>query len=83
MSGLNILQQRLSSNGFVCVVRAEHPEVHERLTPNQFRNLPHAVVKTEGRSQEIVEQYLKQHGIRRRELLRSPHYWVTRSSSRR
>ena len=40
----------------------------------QFRNLPHAVVKTEGRSQEIVEQYLKQHGIRRRELLRSPHF---------
>jgi DNA-binding transcriptional LysR family regulator len=74
MSGLDILQQRLFSNGFVCVVRAEHPEVHERLTPKQFRNLPHAVVKTQGRSQEIVEQYLKQHGIRRRELLRSPHF---------
>ena len=74
MSGLDILQQRLFSDGFVCVVRAGHPEVHERLTQKQFRNLPHAVVKTEGRSQEIVEQYLKQHGIRRRELLRSPHF---------
>ena len=74
MSGLDILQQRLFSDGFVCVVRAGHPEVHKRLTQKQFRNLPHAVVKTEGRSQEIVEQYLKQHGIRRRELLRSPHF---------
>ena len=74
MSGLDILQQRLFSVGFVCVIRAGHPEVHERLTQKQFRNLPHAVVKTEGRSQEIVEQYLKQHGIRRRELLRSPQF---------
>ena len=32
------------------------------------------MVRTEGRSQEIVEQYLRQHGIRRRELLRSPHF---------
>ena len=74
MSGLDILQQRLFSVGFVCVVRAGHPAVHEWLTQEQFRNLPHAVVKTEARSQEIVEQYLKQHGIRRRELLRSPHF---------
>ncbi|MGH6641945.1 MAG: LysR family transcriptional regulator, partial [Bradyrhizobium sp.] len=35
---------------------------------------PHAVVQTEGRSQEIVEQYLRRHGVRRRELLRSPHF---------
>jgi hypothetical protein len=32
------------------------------------------VVKTEWRSQKIAEQYLKQHGICRRELLHSPHF---------
>jgi DNA-binding transcriptional LysR family regulator len=74
MSGLDILQQRLFSVGFVCVVRAGHPEVRERLTQEQFRNLPHAVVKTEGRSRQIIEQYLKEHGIHRRELLRSRHF---------
>jgi DNA-binding transcriptional LysR family regulator len=74
MSGLDILQQRLFSVGFVCVVRAGHPEVRERLIQEQFRNLPHAVVKTEGRSRQIIEQYLKEHGIHRRELLRSRHF---------
>ena len=74
IDGSDILQQRLFRVCFVCVVRAGHPEVHSRLTPKQFQDLPHAVVKTEGRSQEIIEQYLKQHGIRRRELLRSPHF---------
>jgi DNA-binding transcriptional LysR family regulator len=74
VDGLDILQQRLFSDGFACVVRVGHPEVHERLTQKQFQNLSHAVVKTEGRSREIVEQYLKQHGIRKRDLLRSPHF---------
>jgi DNA-binding transcriptional LysR family regulator len=32
------------------------------------------VVKTEGRSQEVVDQFLKQYGIRRRKLVRSPHF---------
>lgn len=48
--------------------------VHGRLTQKQFLDLPHAVVQSQGRSHEIVEQYLRQHGIRRRELLRSPHF---------
>lgn len=74
IDGSDILQQRLFRDCFVCVVRAGHPAVHSRLTPKQFQDLPHAVVQTEGRSQEIVEQYLKRHGIRRRELLRSPHF---------
>jgi DNA-binding transcriptional LysR family regulator len=74
IDGLDFFQQQLFRDSFVCVVRAGHPAVQGRLTPKQFQDLPHAVVQTEGRSQEIVEQYLKQHGIRRRDLLRSPHF---------
>jgi DNA-binding transcriptional LysR family regulator len=74
IDGGDFLEQRLFRHGFVCLVRAGHRSVHGALTKAQFRNLPHAVVQTEGRSQEIVEQYLKRHGIRRRELLRSPHF---------
>jgi DNA-binding transcriptional LysR family regulator len=74
IAGSDLLQQRLFRHGFVCLVRAEHPAIDGRLTQKQFQDLPHAVVRSEGRSQELVEQYLAQHGIRRRELLRSPHF---------
>jgi DNA-binding transcriptional LysR family regulator len=74
IDGVDLFQQRLFRHGFVCLVRAGHLSVQGTLTKKQFRDLPHAVVQTEGRSQEIVEQYLKQQGIRRRELLRSPHF---------
>jgi DNA-binding transcriptional LysR family regulator len=74
INGVDFFQQRLLQFGFVCLVRAGHPAIRGRLTERQFRELPHAVVRTEGRSQEIVEQYLKQRGICRRELLRSPHF---------
>jgi DNA-binding transcriptional LysR family regulator len=72
--GSDLLQQRLFQHGFVCLVRSAHPVIRDRLTQQQFQDLPHAVVRTAGRSHEIVEQYLKQHGIRRRELLLSPHF---------
>jgi DNA-binding transcriptional LysR family regulator len=74
IGGTDLLQQRLFRHGFVCLVRAGHPVVHGKLTQKQFRDLPHAIVQSEGRSQEIVAQYLAQHGIRTRELLRSPHF---------
>jgi DNA-binding transcriptional LysR family regulator len=74
IAGSDLLQQRLFRQGFACLVRSGHPVVHGRLTQKQFLELPHAVVQSEGRSHEIVEQYLRQHGIRRRELLRSPHF---------
>jgi DNA-binding transcriptional LysR family regulator len=74
IAGSDLLQQRLFRHGFACLVRSGHPVVHGRLTQKQFQDLPHAVVQSEGRSHEIVEQYLRQHGICRRELLRSPHF---------
>jgi DNA-binding transcriptional LysR family regulator len=74
IDGLDLLQQRLFRHGFVCLARTRHPVVRGTLTKKQFCELPHAVVQTKSRSQEIVEQYLRQHGIRRRELLRSPHF---------
>jgi DNA-binding transcriptional LysR family regulator len=74
MRGSDILQQRIFRDSFVSVVRADHPLVRGRLTQKQFRDLPHAVVQSEARSQEVVKRHLKKHGVRRRELLRSPHF---------
>lgn len=75
LQGSDIFQQRLFSHGFVCLVSSAHPTAQKGLTQQQFLELSHAVVQTEGRTQEIVEQYLKTRGIKRRELLRCPHFF--------
>ncbi|WP_321847133.1 LysR family transcriptional regulator [Paraburkholderia bannensis] len=74
LSGVDVFQQRLFRHDFVCLVRADHPVLESGLTRKAFQSLPHAVVRAEGRSQEIVEQYLRSKGIERREMLRSPHF---------
>lgn len=74
LDGVDVFQQRLFKHTFVCLVRRGHPAVRGKMTKKAFAELPHAVVQAEGRSQEIVEQYLKKQGITRRELLHSPHF---------
>ena len=67
-------QQRLFTHHFVCLVRAGHPFVGQRLTVEQFLSLRHAVVLSEGRSQEILESFLAEHGLRRRVAIYTPHF---------
>ncbi|MFD1557287.1 LysR family transcriptional regulator [Paraburkholderia silviterrae] len=74
LDGVDVFQQRLVRHSFVCLVRKEHPAAQGRLTKKLFCELPHAVVQAEGRRHEIVEQFLKEHGIQRRELLHTPHF---------
>ena len=74
LKGNNFYQQRLYSHGFVCLLRTDHPIKGPRLTVKQFRQLGHAVVRAEGRSQEIFERVLVRHRIRRREVLQTPHF---------
>ncbi|WP_218274027.1 LysR family transcriptional regulator [Pseudomonas sp. Irchel 3A7] len=74
LGGSDVFQQRLFRHGFVCLARKNHPIAQGRISMEQFRALPHAVVQSESRSQELVEEYLRQHGVVRRELLRSPHF---------
>lgn len=74
LQGIDVFQQRLFRHSFICLVRADHPSVSRTMTKQQFRSLPHAVIQAEGRSQEIVEQFLKSKGVNRREMLHSPHF---------
>ena len=74
LRGNNFFQQRLFVHGFVCIVRSDHPITAERLTLKQFTRLGHAVVRAEGRSQEVLERFLLKRGIRRREVLQTPHF---------
>ena len=74
LDGVDVFQQHLVRHSFVCLVRQNHPAVQGRLTKKLFCELPHAVVQVEGRRQEIVERFLKEHGIQRREVLHTPHF---------
>lgn len=67
-------QQRLFAHRFVCLLRADHPIRGRKLTLEQFMSLGHAVVRAEGRSQEIFEKYLERRKIARRIVLLTPHF---------
>lgn len=67
-------QQRLLSHHFTCLLRADHPIEGAQLTLDQFLQLEHAVVRSEGRSQEIFERFLKTRGIVRKVALHTPHF---------
>lgn len=68
-------QQRLFRHSFVCIVRAGHPSVSaDTLSIEQFLALPHAVVQASGRSQELFEREMARRRLKRRVVLRTPHF---------
>lgn len=74
LKGNNFFQQRLFSHSFVCVLSSTHPIKGNRITLKQFQEGRHAVVRNEGRSQEIFERLLLQRGIHRRVVLDTSHF---------
>jgi DNA-binding transcriptional LysR family regulator len=70
----NYFQQRLFTDTFACLLRADHPIRGNRLSLKQFLGLGHAVAHAEGRSQEVFERFLARKGIRRKVVLTTPHY---------
>lgn len=67
-------QQRLFKNTFVCLVRADHPGIGDKLTLKQFLEGSHAVVRPEGRTHDLFERLLQQRGLMRRVRLDIPHF---------
>jgi DNA-binding transcriptional LysR family regulator len=70
----NFLRQQLFVHHFVCVLRADHPVRSRKLSLDDFLSLEHAVVRAEGRSQEIFERFLARKRISRRVALLTPHF---------
>jgi DNA-binding transcriptional LysR family regulator len=70
----NFFQQRLFSDRFASLVRADHPIGTNRLTMKQFLEMQHAVVRAESRSEEVLERYLTRKRIRRQVVLQTPHF---------
>jgi len=67
-------QQRLFTHAFACLLRAGHPRRAKRLSLADFLEMEHAVVRAEGRSQEIFERFLERKKIRRKIVLLTPHF---------
>lgn len=74
LGGNNFFQQRLFTHRFICLMRSAHPLASQKLTLERFTSCGHAVVRAEGRSQEVLENYLERHRIRRRSVLETSHF---------
>ncbi|MBY5851572.1 LysR family transcriptional regulator [Rhizobium ruizarguesonis] len=74
LSEASFFQQKLFDHPFACIVRRDHPRIGDAISAEQFLEAEHAIVAAEGRSQEIFEKRMLDLGLKRRVLLRSPHY---------
>jgi DNA-binding transcriptional LysR family regulator len=70
----DFFQQQLFVHHFVCLLREDHAVQGNRPTMTEYLSLDHAVVHSEGRSQEILEQYLAARGLTRRIAVYTPHF---------
>jgi DNA-binding transcriptional LysR family regulator len=69
----SFFQQRLFTHHFACLMRSRHP-LRPRLTREAFLAAEHAVVRAEGRSQEIFERFLERNKLKRKIVLLTPHF---------
>lgn len=75
--GDGIYSQRLKSETFVCLVRADHPTIRDQLTLDQYLSAAHAEYRPSGGSHSIYEDAVKklfaEHCVQRRVALRLAH----------
>jgi DNA-binding transcriptional LysR family regulator len=67
-------RQSLFTDRFVCLVRANHPRIRQRLTIDRFEAEPHLVVATSGTGHTIVAKTLAASDVHRRVGLRVPNF---------
>lgn len=70
----NFFQQTLFTDGFASLIRSDHPIGSGKLTSKQFKQLEHAVVRAESRTEEVIERFLTRRRIHRRVVLTTPHF---------
>jgi len=70
----NFRHLRVDTQRFACLMRADHPLRSDRLSAADFRAAEHIVVRSEGRSQEVVERFFERRRIRRRVVVFTPHF---------
>lgn len=71
-----IVAQRILSEKFVCVVRADHPLVGKRMTLERYLELAHVLVSPGGARGGLVDDALAKLGRSRRVAVVVPHFLV-------
>jgi DNA-binding transcriptional LysR family regulator len=70
----NFFQQRLFSHDFVCLLRAGHPQLAQKISLDHFLAMGHIVINAEGRDEPMCERFLLHRKIRRRVVLSTAHF---------
>ena len=70
----NLVVQHLMDDGLACVVRADHPEVGDKLSREQYERLKHVNVLPPGRMRAGLFQALQQQSLRREVAVSVTHF---------
>lgn len=70
----NLVVQHLMDEGLSCVVRADHPEIGEAISREQYERLKHVNVLPPGRLRAGLFQALDQRGLRREVAVSVTHF---------
>lgn len=68
------LHRRIGLHSFACIMRADHRIQDAALTLSQYIGLNHVEVEAPGRSLEVFESFLMKKKLRRKVVLRTPHF---------
>jgi DNA-binding transcriptional LysR family regulator len=74
IKGSAFMHRRIALHSFACLASARHPELGEQMSMEQFARLPHVVVESTGRSQEVFDRFLQREALQRDVVLRTPHF---------
>jgi DNA-binding transcriptional LysR family regulator len=66
----------LFADRYVCMMRADHPQIGATFSRRLFLEASHALVASIGAGHRVVEETLLAHGLTRRIALRVPHFMV-------
>jgi DNA-binding transcriptional LysR family regulator len=70
----NMVVQHLMDDSLACVVRADHPDVRDALSQDQYERLKHVNVLPPGRMRAGLYQALEQRGLRREVAVSVTHF---------
>ncbi|NGZ84693.1 LysR substrate-binding domain-containing protein [Duganella aceris] len=70
----NLIIQHLMDDGLACVVRADHPDLGDSISQEQYERMRHVNVLPPGRMRIGLFQTLKQHGLRRELAISVTHF---------
>jgi DNA-binding transcriptional LysR family regulator len=74
LASKNFRQRRLSSHGFACLLRRDHPIRAERISATDYVNAEHVAVREHGRSQEVMERFFDRRRVRRKVVVYASHF---------